>query len=266
MLSQYQATMTGRGVTLYEPTTLPGSNVQMKSWNTDGTFAGYVSAVSPAGSGTELQYRNGSAFGAVAGSSYANGGIALVNQLASAVPFRITGAASQSGNLFEVNSSSGSGGDRFAVSASGAITASDKISLPIGKQVVFGSVASGSIFQGFNNSLYFGGATISTTWAAVDANGFYVRSNAAFRWSTSATDPYATQLALAINAAGVIEVNNGTAGQYRDLRCRNVILTTSTPSSAGATGVQGTIAWDADFIYICTATDTWKRVAIATWP
>lgn len=44
-----------------------------------------------------------------------------------------------------------------------------------------------------------------------------------------------------------------------------VILPTSTPSSATDTGVTGQIAWDASYIYICTATNTWKRVAIATW-
>ena len=42
-------------------------------------------------------------------------------------------------------------------------------------------------------------------------------------------------------------------------------VATSTPASAGATGTTGTIAWDASYIYVCTATDTWKRVAIATW-
>lgn len=40
---------------------------------------------------------------------------------------------------------------------------------------------------------------------------------------------------------------------------------TNTPASASATGVAGTICWDADYIYICVATDIWKRVAIATW-
>jgi len=43
------------------------------------------------------------------------------------------------------------------------------------------------------------------------------------------------------------------------------ILSTSTPASATATGTTGTIVWDANYIYICTATDTWKRAAIATW-
>lgn len=40
---------------------------------------------------------------------------------------------------------------------------------------------------------------------------------------------------------------------------------THTPSSAADTGITGQIAWDASFIYICTATNTWKRVAISTW-
>lgn len=37
------------------------------------------------------------------------------------------------------------------------------------------------------------------------------------------------------------------------------------PASAGAAGIAGQTAWDADFLYQCTATNTWKRAAIATW-
>jgi hypothetical protein len=44
-----------------------------------------------------------------------------------------------------------------------------------------------------------------------------------------------------------------------------VVSTSKTPSSASDTGTQGEVAWDSNYIYICTATDTWKRVAIATW-
>lgn len=44
-----------------------------------------------------------------------------------------------------------------------------------------------------------------------------------------------------------------------------IVTATSTPASAAATGVAGTIAWDSSFIYVCTATNTWKRAAIATW-
>jgi hypothetical protein len=42
-------------------------------------------------------------------------------------------------------------------------------------------------------------------------------------------------------------------------------LSSSTPASASASGTTGTVVWDADYIYICTATNTWKRAAIATW-
>jgi hypothetical protein len=38
------------------------------------------------------------------------------------------------------------------------------------------------------------------------------------------------------------------------------------PASATGPGTAGTIVWDSDYVYVCTATDTWKRVAIATWP
>jgi hypothetical protein len=37
------------------------------------------------------------------------------------------------------------------------------------------------------------------------------------------------------------------------------------PATTGATGTAGDIRYDADYIYVCTATNTWKRVAIATW-
>jgi len=45
------------------------------------------------------------------------------------------------------------------------------------------------------------------------------------------------------------------------IRLRN----SSTPASAGAPGLAGEIRWDANYIYICIANDTWKRVAISTW-
>lgn len=37
------------------------------------------------------------------------------------------------------------------------------------------------------------------------------------------------------------------------------------PANAGATGTLGEVRIDASYIYVCTATDTWKRAAIATW-
>ena len=52
-----------------------------------------------------------------------------------------------------------------------------------------------------------------------------------------------------------------------DLTVTNKFLLTysSTPTSATATGTLGEIRLDANYIYICTATNTWKRIAISTW-
>jgi len=43
------------------------------------------------------------------------------------------------------------------------------------------------------------------------------------------------------------------------------LRTAKTPASAGASGNAGDVCWDASYIYVCVATNTWKRVAISTW-
>ena len=44
-----------------------------------------------------------------------------------------------------------------------------------------------------------------------------------------------------------------------------MIVFSKTPSSASDVGFPGQIAWDSDYIYVCVALDTWKRVALSTW-
>ncbi len=61
------------------------------------------------------------------------------------------------------------------------------------------------------------------------------------------------------------EVSKITLGDDEVIIGGDLVTETKTPASAGATGTAGTIAWDSSFVYVCTATDTWKRVAIATW-
>ena len=56
-------------------------------------------------------------------------------------------------------------------------------------------------------------------------------------------------------ATGSVDIGGDT------LRLR----TSRTPASSGSTGKVGEICWDADYIYVCVATNTWKRVAISTW-
>lgn len=39
----------------------------------------------------------------------------------------------------------------------------------------------------------------------------------------------------------------------------------SAPATASSTGTAGQMAYDSSYLYICTATDTWRRVAHSTW-
>ena len=57
-----------------------------------------------------------------------------------------------------------------------------------------------------------------------------------------------------------LDVNGTTQATQFKLSALN-----TAPASATATGVVGEIRIDASYIYICTATNTWKRSALTTW-
>ena len=89
---------------------------------------------------------------------------------------------------------------------------------------------------------------------AATAGGSVIIQTAAAGTGTTLTDRLTISPAGAATFAGAVTI----AG--------TVIHTLSaTPASASAAGTVGTMSWDANYIYICTATNTWKRVAIATW-
>jgi len=62
---------------------------------------------------------------------------------------------------------------------------------------------------------------------------------------------------------GIKTVNPGAA---LDINSDSIILETAkTPASAGAAGTAGQICWDSNYVYVCVATNTWKRSALSTW-
>jgi len=71
-----------------------------------------------------------------------------------------------------------------------------------------------------------------------------------------------------INSSGQVLIGTTTAGASKlVVNDESIqIKTAKTPSAADATGTAGQVCWDADYVYVCVATDTWKRAAIATWP
>lgn len=87
-------------------------------------------------------------------------------------------------------------------------------------------------------------------------------------------DGQTKNVGLWIGTSGVARIGDiDTAGNYiefaenGDMTMAGAMLQKDleTPASATATGTTGQIVWDGSYVYICTATDTWKRVAVATW-
>ncbi len=44
-----------------------------------------------------------------------------------------------------------------------------------------------------------------------------------------------------------------------------VISNSDPPANPNSAGTTGRVTWDSDYIYVCIATNTWKRTAISTW-
>jgi hypothetical protein len=107
-----------------------------------------------------------------------------------------------------------------------------------------------------------GSQAFNTSYHFVNWNG------ASVGWSSAGTVNSTSTLDTAFKrvSAGLIEINNGTAGTYRDLVLRNLRMSAPTvPATSSDTGSEGQVSWDSNYIYVCTATNTWKRAALATF-
>ena len=79
-------------------------------------------------------------------------------------------------------------------------------------------------------------------------------------------DNNATAMRMVINTSGNVGIGTTSPSALLDVNSDILRLRIAkTPATAGAAGNAGDICWDANFIYVCVATNTWKKVAIATW-
>ena len=63
-----------------------------------------------------------------------------------------------------------------------------------------------------------------------------------------------------------IGINSDQPTEALDINANSFRVRNSlTPQSAGALGAAGQICWDANYLYICVATDTWRRIPHDTW-
>ena len=84
--------------------------------------------------------------------------------------------------------------------------------------------------------------------------------------STALTFEHNGSERVGVDAWGRVGIGTASPTTLLDVNADTVrVRTARTPASATATGATGEICWDANYIYVCTATNTWKRTAIATW-
>jgi hypothetical protein len=109
--------------------------------------------------------------------------------------------------------------------------------------------ASSSVFIGYQSRAAANSQTNQVVIAGTDGLGN--GSNTTTIGNASTTGTF-----LSGTATSVLSVAGDTVRIVND----------KTPANAGAAGTEGDICWDANYIYVCVAANTWKRVAIATWP
>ena len=63
--------------------------------------------------------------------------------------------------------------------------------------------------------------------------------------------------------ANITKIGNGTGDDRRvKINSDTLQIVTSRSPASNATGEAGQIAWDGNYVYVCTATNTWKRAAL----
>ena len=150
----------------------------------------------------------------------------------------------QSGNLLSIRNNAGA--ELASISSGGNIVSSALIA----SQEYFDTTSIAAI-----------GGSSGSAWGGVmlgSAGKVRFRDTASVFGGTADTG-------LARNAAGILEINNGTAGTYRDLRVRSIFITQSTPAASSDTCTAGALWADATYIYACTASGTIKRATLATF-
>ncbi|MCW5941703.1 MAG: hypothetical protein KIS66_05700 [Fimbriimonadaceae bacterium] len=130
----------------------------------------------------------------------------------------------------------------------------------VAEEPVLGVLVSVNVTE--NKLSYGGGSSLNN---AATSHAWYDAANNVTTTGTLRGSLAGGVWALGLNSGSVgIRTQSPTAPL--DVNADTIRLRTAkTPASASAAGNTGDLAWDADYVYVCVATNTWKRAPIATW-
>jgi len=152
-----------------------------------------------------------------------------------------------------------------AIGSSNSATASSATAIGYSNNVSsVSSVAVGSsnTISGTGSSVSIGLSCIVSA-ASSAAMGISVNNSVANSLQIGASNT----AKITILSTGLVGLNNTNPLAALDVTGDTIGLRTArTPASATAAGNAGDICWDASYVYVCVATNTWKRSSIATWP
>ena len=168
-------------------------------------------------------------------------------------PLIAAGTATTDVNALSVTQTWNAAGVAFE-GAKIAITDTASAAGALAFQVLGGASATTNLFNvDKNGSITIPGTGTAAAWVATS----YVKVGDSNRFLWASEDTSLSRI-----SAGVVGIGTGTAGSVAGtLSTTGLIVAQASPAS-GAACTAGSITADTGFIYACTATGVWKRVAI----
>ena len=118
----------------------------------------------------------------------------------------------------------------------------------------------------FNGRGATGTVTGAVIYAGAVSNFSDTNAESYLILSTTPNGSTVTQERMRVASDGKVGIGATAPSALLDVNSDVIRLRTAkTPASATAAGNAGDICWDSSFVYVCVATNTWKRAAIATW-
>lgn len=115
------------------------------------------------------------------------------------------------------------------------------------------------------SSAIVGNANVTLSFAATNAWANLISSQ-----SSSQSKDYANTIAISVSAAANnwanTKIANTSATVNGGLKMTNIhLLSNVTISSNSSSGNVGQISWDGNYLYVCVATNRWKRTQLLSW-